>query len=1231
MKGRRTQHRRTAAPLRVLSANVQNTGPNNDAILELGNQGQYDVIHVQEPYAVWGLGRQMIKSHPAYKTFMPLTAWTSHETRPRALTYVRKSIPTDQLPVAYTRYAIWVHLRGTTLVNVYRKPRDLDTLDKLTGWTPPAKCVVTGDFNAGHETWQSGTHRNQGEEIANWTGEHGLQLLNSPDYPTHDAGGVLDLAFSNIPHAIGGVAHDLECGSDHRSLGILVPTGLARTCPVRKHVLGSEEEDEDRFLEVLDRLTQDLPTIANDKTSLDLLAASLSKALSTALHEAGKVPNPKGNWAVWWNEECKLKHRELLVARRTREDPSEQSKEFKRAIKRAKRELWRARIDGVKTEQDVYAISKWANRTTAKAHPPPLVSGGTVFVTPAEKGEELRKVKLQRVGSGDDHPLGGVPTVPTRSIEFDCEVSLEEAYEAACTAGNTAPGADEVNVRLLRLAWPLLGHAIRLLYERSLQLGHYPAPFRDAEVVMITKPGKTDLTSPKSYRPISLTSCLGKGIDRILAWRMSYLAIEEGVLDPHQIGSLPRRSANDIAASLTHDVETALENGKVCTLVTMDVEGAFDCVLANRLSTRLREQGWPDNIVRLVHAFMTGRRCRVRMDEHTGDFVALECGLPQGSPSSPILFSLYTEPICKLRDMGRRYGYADDTGLLTVGATLEETSLKANSGVRELERWGEGNAVRFDYGKTEVMHFSHKLDVGNNPVVVHAGHVIQPQREMRWLGIWFDRKLTFKYHVDKWTARANRVAGHLRSISNTHHGPPPWLTRKAIKACVEPVLYHGAEVWYPGQVMPARKDRSKMVRTGVTGAIEKMERVVKTALRAILPVWRTTPIPVLHREGGLLPAADMLEHIRRRSAVRMQALDPRHPVARRAEAAPYPGHDRQRHRRPTRLQRTWGLLPISDRPTLRARGEPPGRTKGTGDKDQDAVLFEEWRKNLPYTDILTYTDGSLLDTGAAGWGYVIRQGDYVRGIGSGALRRVEVFDAEARGALEGLKAALAARTDPAHHVHVLLDNQSVVNCLRGRPADSSQEVFLTFQELAATQGASVRWIPGHKGIQGNDDADALAGRAAAGGRPTNNTPSLAWVKREARRITTENYEVWGDENLPTLYRQLGLRTTLGCPKELHEDRATLHHLLAARTQHGDFADYHERFGHDATLDCSCGKRKHPTHPFYCRKVARQKRLRLEPSAVDFITDALGPKNFRKFVSYIRGTSFFTEICPRIAT
>lgn len=166
---------------------------------------------------------------------------------------------------------------------------------------------------------------------------------------------------------------------------------------------------------------------------------------------------------------------------------------------------------------------------------------------------------------------------------------------------------------------------------------------------MIPKPGKRDLTTAKAWHPISLLSCLsclGKGLERLMARRLAHAAMHHCVLARQLAGALPKRSATDLTTALTHNIERALADGQVATLVTMDIQGAFDCVMRGRLLRRLWQQSWPPQVLRWVGSFMEGRSARVRHDGVTTPSEPLMCGLPQGSPVSPVLFLLYTAPIC---------------------------------------------------------------------------------------------------------------------------------------------------------------------------------------------------------------------------------------------------------------------------------------------------------------------------------------------------------------------------------------------------------------------------------------------------------------------------------------------------------------------------------------------------------------------------------------------------------
>ncbi|RYC77063.1 hypothetical protein BFJ63_vAg20063, partial [Fusarium oxysporum f. sp. narcissi] len=295
-----------------------------------------------------------------------------------------------------------------------------------------------------------------------------------------------------------------------------------------------------------------------------------------------------------------------------------------------------------------------------------------------DKANALRQATLERRTADDDIDNPWASISPSRSITFSNKISLDEAQHATIHTGNTSPGADNTTVNLLKAAWHIIGTHVRRLFERCLTIGHHPKPFKEAEVVMIAKPGRRDLTSPRAWRPVSLLSCLGKGLERLIARRLAWAAVHYSVLHPQQAGALPKRSATDLVTALVHDIEEAFARKKVATLVTMDVQGAFDTVMRNRLVLRLREQGWPNHLARWAGSFMGGRSARVRYQDTVTPSSPLQCGLPQGSPVSPILFLLYTEPIYRLGNPQGRFGYADDTAILSIGDTVDETSAMAS-------------------------------------------------------------------------------------------------------------------------------------------------------------------------------------------------------------------------------------------------------------------------------------------------------------------------------------------------------------------------------------------------------------------------------------------------------------------------------------------------------------------------------------------------------------------------
>jgi hypothetical protein len=116
---------------------------------------------------------------------------------------------------------------------------------------------------------------------------------------------------------------------------------------------------------------------------------------------------------------------------------------------------------------------------------------------------------------------------------------------------------------------------------------------------------------------------------------------------------------------------------------------------------------------------------------------------------------------------------------------------------------------------------------------------------------------------------------------------------------------------------------------------------------------------------------------------------------------------------------------------------------------------------------------------------------------------------------------------------------------------------------------------------------------------------------------------------PQSYQDLGITSSHGRPEELRLPRLLLGHILAARSGHGDFADFHERFQHeDAYLHCRCGARKSPIHFFFCR-IAKRRAPRPPGPPSEVIPFLLGTgKGAARLAAYLTETRFFEDICPR---
>ena len=175
----------------------------------------------------------------------------------------------------------------------------------------------------------------------------------------------------------------------------------------------------------------------------------------------------------------------------------------------------------------------------------------------------------------------------------------------------------------------------------------------------------------------------------------------------------------------------------------------------------------------------------------------------------------------------------------------------------------------------------------------------------------------------------------------------------------------------------------------------------------------------------------------------------------------------------------------------------------------------------------------------------------------------------------------------------------------------------TVSMLSVSAIVTVKWILGHSGKQGNEEADAIA-RSGLRMLPSPDSQpgsiSLAYLRRLMNNQLQALLSDWWDKACPVRYRKLDLLMKRRKPPELALSRHLLRELIAARTGHGNFAAYHRRFNNaDAPSECACGKETSPTHFIHCRLYSHEtRRIRGLKSHDDFLHQLLGPKCLEDF-------------------
>ena len=122
-------------------------------------------------------------------------------------------------------------------------------------------------------------------------------------------------------------------------------------------------------------------------------------------------------------------------------------------------------------------------------------------------------------------------------------------------ARSKAIGPDLVHNRFLKFLTYNSCREITKVFNQCLREGVHPSIWNCCNINPIPKPGK-DHSLPKNHRPIAISSCLGRILEKIIASRLQTYCIVNEIFVNNQCGFQISRSTHDVLTVLLEDVTT---------------------------------------------------------------------------------------------------------------------------------------------------------------------------------------------------------------------------------------------------------------------------------------------------------------------------------------------------------------------------------------------------------------------------------------------------------------------------------------------------------------------------------------------------------------------------------------------------------------------------------------------------------------------------------------------------